>query len=97
MIARAQVVDGKKLVAVCDDNLLGKKFEQGDFQIDLTSNFYKGEKASEERLREMLKGAYLADFVGQESVSFAVKEKLVAEGNEIKVKGVPHAQVFAID
>ena len=31
--------DGRRLIAVCDNNLLGKKFEENDLQLDLTSNF----------------------------------------------------------
>ena len=97
MIGKAHIANEKKIVSICDDSLLGKKFEQGDLQIDLTSSFYRGEEASEEKLRELLKGAYLADFVGEESVKFAIKEKLASEKGVIRVAGVPHAQVFSIE
>jgi len=36
--------DGRKVIAICDDSLLGKKFEEGDKQLDLTSEFYQGQK-----------------------------------------------------
>ena len=34
----------KNIVAVCDSELLGKKFESGKFQLDIKESFYKGEE-----------------------------------------------------
>ena len=34
----------RNVVAVCDVNLLGKKFEEGKFQLDVKENFLKEEK-----------------------------------------------------
>jgi hypothetical protein len=34
--------DGKCVIALCDDDILGKKFEENGLQLDLTSSFYKG-------------------------------------------------------
>ena len=34
--------DGRSVIAVCDSNLLGKKFEEKNLQLDLTADFYKG-------------------------------------------------------
>ncbi len=96
MIAKMHIVNEKKLVAVCDDELLGKKFEENELQIDLTGNFYTGEKIEEDKLEEMLKNAYVADFVGEKSVKFGIKKKLISEGSIVKIKGIPHAQVFTL-
>lgn len=35
--------DNRIVLAVCDNDLLDKKFEEGKMQLDLTSYFYKGE------------------------------------------------------
>ncbi len=96
ILAKVHVADGRKMVAVCDSGLLGKKFEEKGLQIDLTGSFYRGEEADEEKLRLMMKGAYVADFVGKESVGFGVKEGIVKKENVVTVAGVPRAQFFAI-
>ncbi len=31
--------DGRRIIAVCDSELIGKKFEEHNLQLDLTSNF----------------------------------------------------------
>ena len=30
------------IVGACDENLIGKKFKEGKFQIDVAKNFYDG-------------------------------------------------------
>jgi hypothetical protein len=92
MIVKTHTSKEGILLAVCDSDILGKKFEDDKLQLDLTGGFYKGEEKSEDELREMLKTAYIVNLVGKNSVDFAIKEGIVSEDNVIKVQGVPHAQ-----
>ncbi len=36
ILAKTHVANGRKIVAACDSELLGKKFEEKNLQIDLT-------------------------------------------------------------
>ena len=47
--------EGKTILAVCDAEIAGKYFEEGDLQLDLSSNFYKGEEMAEPRIKELFK------------------------------------------
>jgi len=95
ILAKVHVINSKKLVAVCDSDLLGKKFEENELQLDLTGEFYKGEKVSEEELKAALKGAYTVNFIGKEAVELGIKNGLIKKENIATVSGVPHAQAFA--
>ena len=86
--------DGKKIAAVCDSDLIGKKFEEKKLQLDLSSNFYKGEEKSEEEVRELVKDSYIVNIVGKKSISLAIRLGLVSKKNIIKIKKVPHAQAI---
>lgn len=86
--------DGRNIIAVCDSNLIGQKFEENDLQLDLTSNFYKGEERSEEELLELLKTAYLVNLVGKKSVEFGIKANIIEKKNIIKIKEIPHAEAL---
>jgi hypothetical protein len=92
MIVKKHLKGGRLIVAVCDKNLLGKKFEEGERILDCTSDFYKGEERTPEETIPLLKEAFTVDFVGEESVGMAIKEGLVDEGNVVKVQEIPHAQ-----
>ena len=86
--------DGKKIVVICDDELIGKKFEEKNIQLDLNSNFYKGEKKSEKEIRKMFDDAYIVNMVGNESVNLGKKTGIVLEDKVIYVQKVPHAQAI---
>jgi len=84
--------DGKKLVAVCDKELLGKKFKEKNIQLDLSSDFYNGEEKNEEELMKMFDDAYIVNMVGKKAVDLGKKAGIVLEENIVYVKKIPHAQ-----
>ena len=86
--------DGRKVVAICDSDLIGKKFEEGKLQLDLNSSFYKGEEMGEERVIELVKGSCIINMVGKKSMEFALKLGVVDKKDIIKIKNIPHAQAI---
>jgi hypothetical protein len=86
--------DGKKIVAICDKNLIGKKFKEKNIQLDLSSDFYNGEEKSEEEVMKIFDDSYILNLVGKESVELGKKAGIVLESNVIYVKKIPHAQAI---
>ena len=81
------------LVGACDEKLLGKKFEDEKYQIEVKKDFYGGEKVTSEVLQKFLEDATIANLVGDETIKAAVDIGLVDPDTVIKIKGVPHAQM----
>ena len=89
--------DGKKIIAMCDKDILGKKFEEGKRQLDLASNFYAGKEMTEEELlKNMGGGSYHINAVGKESIGFCIKQKLIDEENIMTISDIPYAQASII-
>ncbi len=86
--------DGRKIVAVCDKDLLGKKFEEGKLQLDLASNFYKGDEKEEEEIIKILNDGNIINFVGKKSINLGLKQGIIAKNNIIRIKKIPHAQAI---
>ncbi len=86
--------DGRRIVAICDNDLIGKKFEEGNLQLDLSSSFYQGEEMSEKGVMELIKGSCMVNIVGEKSIKLAVKLGIVGKKGIIKIKNTPHAQVI---
>ncbi len=88
----------RDVVAVCDKELLGKKFEEGKFQLDIKESFYKGKETSEEDLIKVMKSFSCEDatfnIVGKKSVATAVKAGIVSEDDVGKIKGIPFVLIF---
>jgi hypothetical protein len=81
------------LIGACDEELLGKKFEDGKFQIDVSKDFYGGERISSEVLKKYLEDATIANLVGKETIKCAIDLGLINPDCIIEIKGVPHAQM----
>ena len=88
----------RDVVAICDSELLGKKFEQGGFQIDVKENFYKGEEVSEkeaiEIMRDMAKEDATFNIVGEQSINAALKAKIISKEGIKKIQDIPFALVL---
>lgn len=96
MIAKINSAQGRVVLAVCDSELLGKKFEEGNRQLDLTVDFYKGEEKTEEEIAELFKKINYINLVGEKSVALGIKEGIVQEEHVIKIAGIPHAETLII-
>lgn len=85
-------------IAVCDSDLIDKKFKEADKQLDLTGTFFKGEEKTIEETKEILLKAAKEDasfnFVGQESVNLAKTLGIVKEQGIINIKNIPVALVL---
>jgi hypothetical protein len=81
------------LVGACDEKLLGKKFEEGKFQIEVKKEFYGGKLVSPDVLKTYLENATIANLVGPETIKSAIEAGIIDSTCVIKIKGIPHAQM----
>ena len=81
------------LIGACDEKLIGMKFTDSKFQIDVSKEFYDGERISPEILKKYLEDATIANLVGKDTIKCAVELGLVDPECVIKIKGIPHAQI----
>ena len=83
------------VVAVCDKEIVGKKFEQGQLQLDLRENFYKGEIFNFEKAVEMMQKQSREDatfnIVGKNSIKAAVKAGIISKEGIGKIANIPYA------
>ena len=88
----------RKVVAICDSGLIGKKFEEGIKHLDVRENFFKEEEVDSERLKKIIEyqaadGATF-NIVGEESVNIAKEIGLISKESVGRVAGVPFALVL---
>ena len=84
---------GEVLLAACDENLLGKTFEEGELNLFVSELFYGGEKVSREIFIEQLKIATIVNLVGREVIKIASTLEMIDQSTVIEIDGVPHAQI----
>lgn len=88
----------RHVVAVCDSELLGKRFEEGDFQLHVKENFYGGEEMSEDETIRFLQKMKIEDatfnIIGENSVNAALEAGVIQENSIGEVQGVKFALVL---
>ena len=82
------------LIVVTDSEIIGKKFEEGNLQLDLTKKFYQGEEKSEEDVEKLISKARHVHLTGNNSVNLGRKLGIIGEGKILVIQGVPHAEVL---
>jgi hypothetical protein len=87
---------GNILVAACDMDLLGRKFEEGELRLDVKKDFYDGEKVDEATFLELAAIANIMNLVGKKVVGLAISSGIVDAGCVINIEGIPHAQVLRL-
>ncbi|MEK6857014.1 MAG: DUF424 family protein [Nanoarchaeota archaeon] len=92
MIVKLHKKDDKILVAACDEELLGQKFEEDGKQIDLTGEFFNGEKMDHEEAGDLIRNADIVNLVGKKTVNLGLEEGVIEQENVILIAGVPTAQ-----
>jgi hypothetical protein len=90
---KVYTTQGEILLAACDDNLLGKTFEEGELQLVVSESFYGGERVSDELFINQLRMATIINLVGREVVKIASEMGMINEECVLEIKGVPHAQI----
>ena len=88
----------RDVVAVCDKELIGKKFEEGISQLDVKENFFKGRESSKEEVCEIMRDMKLEDstfnIVGEKSIQTALKAGIITKEGVGEIQGIPFALVL---
>ena len=81
------------LIGACDEKLIGKKFEEGKSHLDVSKNFYDGQRINTQTLKKYLRDATIANLVGDETIKCALELGIIDPECIIRIKGIPHAQM----
>lgn len=84
------------LVAACDDDLLGRIFEDGELHLEVRREFYDGMAVNPEEFLRHLRLATIGNLVGEETIRVAREAGFIEENGILRIGGVPHAQLVVI-
>jgi len=91
------IIHGRdKVVAVCDEDILGKTLEGGRVPFTVNEGFYKGALGEVEEAIAAMKQATICNIIGKTIVSAAIEHKMIHERAVIYFGDVPHAQIIKI-
>ena len=92
------IKEGTNLVAVCDSALIGKKFKEGKFQLDLSGDFFRGNETPKKEtikiMQDMNPKEATFNIVGEESVNTAVEAGIISKQGIKKIQEIPFALIL---
>ena len=85
----------RMVVAICDSDLIGKVFNEGEKRLDLSGEFYKGKVMSNDEVVLEIERTVAEDatfnIVGPKSVDLAIRIGLAKKSGVKEIDGVPFA------
>jgi Uncharacterized conserved protein len=80
------------VLVLCDKNLYGNRFEEGEFVLEL-NEFFKGEER--ERVDEKdFDDIYFIYAVGEESLNILKEKKIIEEKDIKRIAGIPYTFII---
>jgi len=81
-----------KITVICDEELLGKKFEENGMQLEVSERFYKERKINDNEAVSAMEEATILNITGKSIVKLAIENKIIKKENIIYIEGIPHAE-----
>lgn len=85
---------GSMMVNICDQELIGKKINEGELQVNITKDYFGQEIVGEEEAVKLLSSCSVANLVGERIVEKAVQMKLASNLSVRIISGVPFLMIF---
>jgi hypothetical protein len=85
-----------RMVASADTALVGEVYKEDGVRVDVDPEFYGETAADRGDVMKALRGASIANLVGEDAVEAGVDADIVDETNVLRVDGVPHAQMVRL-
>ncbi|QIW23380.1 DUF424 family protein [Sulfolobus sp. S-194] len=86
--------EGYVFVNICELELIGKTFKEGEVNLVVNKEFYEGQEVSLDYAFSFLDEANVVSIVGNKIVEEALKRGFLKEEGIISVQGVKFAQIY---
>ena len=84
------------VIAICDKEIINKKFEYKDVKVKISKNFYGERVIDEATALRLMNGATIGNLIGKRIIKLAKKHDFITKENIISIGGIPHAQFVKI-
>lgn len=84
------------IIAICDEEVLGKTFQGEKLKITVNEGFYKGDLVEEEFVRLNIGSYTILNMVGDRIIDLAISEGLISSDHVLEIGETKHAQAVRI-
>ena len=88
----------RDVVAICDSELIGKRFEEGKRQLDIRENFYKDMKVTKQEAVRIIKQQAAEDstfnIVGEKAIEASIEAGVINEDSVDMIESIPFTLIL---
>lgn len=84
------------IVAMCDEEVLGKEFHEGELHITPSTSFYKGRLVQIDECEQFLSAATILNLVGKTIIEYAISAGYIEREHVLKIGETEHAQMVVV-
>jgi hypothetical protein len=85
------------LVAICDEELIGKKIKiEKNFSVVVNERFYKEKLIDEKEALKLMEEATIGNLLGERIIKLAIEKNIISPESVILIGGIPHAQFIKV-
>ena len=83
------------VVSLCDEELIGKTFEDAKHCLNISEKYYRGETMNKKQVLEILDNATSINLIGKKVIAIALERRFINQEGVLIIQGVPHVQIYA--
>ncbi len=88
--------DNNCTVALCDKDLLGRKFSENGLTLDIDSDFFSGKPAPIKEIKDAIKTAQSANIVGSAIISKLIEHKTISPSGVKTIDKTKYAHIYRL-
>ncbi|MBW6461892.1 MAG: DUF424 family protein [DPANN group archaeon] len=88
--------DSGTIVAVCDSDILGKRFEEHDKVLDISNYFFDGDKADMTTIISAISTCTSAMIIGDNIISGLEKKNIITKEHIQFISKTPYIMIFKV-
>ena len=96
MYVKIHEYKNSKIVAICDEDIIGKKIVDKEKCLDISERYYKGKRKNELSVVKFMEEANNLNLVGKKTIAVALKHGIISKEGIIKIKNIPHAHMYRL-
>jgi len=89
---------GHLCAAACDEELLGETLEEDPYHVTIKKEFFDGDLVEDDdaSTTALFQRSSSLNLFGEKAVALGIEAGCIDPDHVVKIKGVPHAQMFEV-
>jgi hypothetical protein len=96
ILMKVHSTGGVSVMAICDEEVLGRTFRNNETEFRVARNFYGGDPTEPDVILRTIPQVQSVNAVGEKSIELLARAGFLDENSVMDVGGTLHAQIYSV-